>query len=336
MPDYEQTRLKEIIFGHDWAIDLLNQAIASNNMPQSLLITGVSQLGKSTLARALALALNCTGNIKPCGQCSSCRKMDSSNHPDVTILDKIGEKKDALKIEAIRELQHDLSLRPHESEHKIAVLCDFERATTGAANALLKTLEEPPTHVTLILTAQTVDALLPTIVSRCQIINLRPTSAQTIAQMLQTRYQATQDQANRLSRLAGGRPGWAIQALADPDILGNREQALADLLDLTQRGYAFRLGYAQDVTQKGHTSAELLTLWLSWWRDVLLIKHNADQSLVNVDQVDKLQWFAQALSRDQIVTLIKQTRKTLQNLNTNVNERLNLEVHLLNLPHLKP
>jgi DNA polymerase-3 subunit delta' len=331
-----QTRLKELIFGHDWAIDLLTQAIASGNTPQSLLITGVSQLGKSTLARVLAQTLNCTDDVKPCGQCSSCRKMESGNHPDITILDKTGDKTDSLKIETIRELQHDLTLRPHESPHKIAVLCNFERATTGAANALLKTLEEPPGHVTLILTAQTVDTLLPTIVSRCQIINLRPTSTEAVMTMLQTRYQASTEQAQHLGQLSGGRPGWAVKALTDPGILSRREQLLTDLLDLIQRGYAFRLGYAQNVSQKGRSSADLLNLWLLWWRDVLLIKHNTNQSLVNSDQTKQLQWLANALSQAQIVSLIKQTRNSLKNLNTNVNERLNLEVLLLNLPHLKP
>lgn len=326
--------LKNHIAGHNWALDLLSQAIVTDNIPQSLLITGVPQLGKATLARTLAMTLTCTADEKPCGHCSSCKKFESGNHPDITILDDADDNA-TLKIERIRNLQHDLSLKPHSGDYKIAVIDNFERASTGAANALLKTLEEPPKHVILILTASSLNQLLPTIISRCQILTLRPVKADVIAQMLQTRYQISEMEAHQLSQLAQGRPGWAINALQDQSILSQRQQWLDDLIHLLQKGYATRLGYTQSFL-KSHPSPEAtLNLWLSWWRDVLLANQNTSVNIVNVDFEDKIFALANALSFAQITHAINLTQSTLKNIKYNVNKRLNMEVLLLNLPQVK-
>ncbi|MFQ5576042.1 MAG: ATP-binding protein [Anaerolineae bacterium] len=326
----------DIVFGHQWAIKLLNHAIASETLPQSLLVTGAPQLGKATLARALAMALTCQDTPKPCGRCSACQKIQSGNHPDVTILDTPGNgPPESLKIEQIRALQKDLSLRPFESRHKIAILCDFERATASAANALLKTLEEPPPSVNLILTAQTVNRLLPTIVSRCQIIGLRPVAAQTVSHMLQQKFGAPPSKADLLGRLARGRPGWAAAALANPQILSRRTQYLEDLLNLTGQGYHSRLAYAEALAKGNRPPAEAFELWLLWWRDVLLLRLNAGANIVNLDFSEKARSVAEKLSPAQILTAVKHTCAALKNLEFNVNRRLNAEVLLLNLPYLK-
>jgi len=324
--------LADLIFGHDWAVDLLAQTMASQKVPQSLLITGLPQIGKATLARTFAMALNCQNDEKPCGQCNSCKKMLSGNHPDMSILDAPQE---SLKIEQVRDLQRDLSLRPHESPYKIAILCDFERATISAANALLKTLEEPPSYAIIILTAQNSSLLLPTIVSRCQIISLRPAANQVVAETLQRHWRASIEQADLLARLAQGRLGWAVEALQNPDMLSLRNQYLNDLIDLSARDYAFRLAYAQSLAQRKDAPPQVLNLWLSWWRDILLLNRGANTDIVNVDYADKAQHFAQALPLGKIIAAIKQTYTALKNLESNVNTRLNLEVLLLSLPYLK-
>ena len=324
--------LTTLVFGHDWAANLLARSMASQRIPQSLLITGPPQTGKATLARAFAMALNCQGEEKPCGQCTSCKKTVSGNHPDITILDAPQE---VLKIEQVRELQHTLSLRPHESPYKVVVLCNFERATSSAANALLKTLEEPPGYAVIILTAQNSKQLLPTIVSRCQIINLRPIAEQVIIAKLQERWGASAEQAELIGRLAQGRLGWAVEALQNPDALSLRRQYLDDLIELSGKGHASRLAYANLLAQKKETPAQALTLWLFWWRDVLLLNRGVRTKIVNVDYADKMQYFAQTVTLNNIITAIKQTTAALGNLNYNVNTRLNLETLLLNLPYLK-
>ena len=289
-------------------------------------------MGKTTLATTLALALNCQGSVPPCNQCSSCRKFVSQAHPDIVIFDDAPE---TLKIDQIRNLQHDLFLRPHESRYKIAVLSDFERVTPAAANALLKTLEEPPAHAVLILTAQSSTHLLPTIVSRCQIIPLKPMADKVIAEVLQTKWSATPEQAGLLSKLAAGRLGWAVNALTDPDMLSRRRQYLTDLTELMAQSEAFRLAYAQKFIQSRQPLSELLNLWLTWWRDIMLLHTGVTEGVVNVDLLEEgLAEFAGRLTADQITKTVKQIHICLKNLSYNANLRLNLDVLLLKLPSL--
>jgi len=179
-----EQNFKISVVGHEWAIDLLKRQHLAGRLPQSLLLTGPLNAGKGTLAQYWAQFLNCVGQTKPCGRCLSCRKVISGNHPDVRILD---DDHQALKIDQIRALQHELSLSPVEGQYRVAVLCNFERATTGAANALLKTLEEPASQVVLILTAPDPGSLLPTIVSRCQMLTLRLLPSEQIIAALQNR-----------------------------------------------------------------------------------------------------------------------------------------------------
>lgn len=327
--------LKNHVLGHDWALDLLSPAILTENMPQSLLITGMPQLGKATLAHALAMTLICTADAKPCGHCLACKKFKSGNHPDVIILDDVDNNGATLKVEHIRNLQHDLSLKPHSGKYKIALINNFERASIGAANAILKTLEEPPKHVILILTAPSLNQLLPTIISRCQVLTLRAVKTDIIAQILQTKYKVLDSDARRLGQLAQGKPGWAINALRDESILTQREQWLEDLLNLLQKGFATRLIYAQNFVKNHNAPNVTLNLWLSWWRDVLLVNQNSSVKIANVDFEDKIFALANILSFTQITHIINLTQSALKNLNYNVNKRLNMEVLLLNLPQVK-
>ncbi len=288
-----------------------------------------------TLGKALAMALTCQEPLKGCGQCPSCRKILSGNHPDVDILDAPADAPAAaIKIETVRALQRKLSLRPHEAPQRVVVMGNFERATTGAANALLKTLEEPPGHVVLILTSPDKARLLPTIVSRCQVLPLRSVPAETIQQLLETRYRIAPRQAELPAKLAGGRPGWAISAWENPAILAQRETQLNELITLLGHGYAFRLQYAQQLIKANALPVALFNLWLGWWHDVLLAKQGAQTQIINLDYKEKVQQAAQGLSPAQIVAAINQTYAALQNLQYNLNSRLNIEVLLLNLPQL--
>ena len=158
------------IIGHQWAIELLDHGIQTHKLSHAYLFVGPNQVGKRTLGKALAQAILCTEDQAPCGTCRSCQLIERGRHPDVQVVASDG---DRIKIEAIREMQHLVALSPVEGPYRIILIPDFDRATTSAANALLKTLEEPPSTVVLVLTATNVEALLPTIVSRCQIVPLR-------------------------------------------------------------------------------------------------------------------------------------------------------------------
>jgi len=318
------------VVGHEWALDLLLNGLARGRIPHALLIVGPPNIGKTTVAITFAQALNCIGNRPvPCGECVSCRKVLSGNHPDVRILDAPDK---TLKISEVRELQRELSLSPHEGRWRVAVLSDFERATVEAANALLKTLEEPPAQVALVLTATESDVLLPTIVSRCQVVSLRTLSTSVVTDALISIWGAHPTRANLLAHLSGGRLGWAVQALQDESLLARRSEHLDHLVTLMGENRVERLAYAADLSQSPTLIGEVLALWLGWWRDVLLLASGSPVIITNVDREDLLRQQAGQVNLRQAQRMLAQLRATVKSLDQNVNARLALEVLLLSLP----
>ncbi len=318
------------VVGHEWAIDLLKQQHKNGRVPQSLLIAGSPNIGKSSVARYFGQYLNCQGDTPPCGTCISCRKVISGNHPDVRILDE----EQPLKIEQVRTLQRMLSLSPVEGRYRVVLLSNFERATISAANALLKTLEEPASQVVIILTTPDPAILLPTIVSRCQVLTLRPLPEVEILQALQSRWQARPEQAELLTQLAAGRLGWAVRALTDEDFIARRTQYKDDFLDLLQMHRAERLAYAYAMSRNVAILKEALTLWLTIWRDLLLLKSGAQTKIINLDWQNNLQTIAQKSSIIQAKDMVVRIQTALINLERNVNPRLSLEIVLLKLPFI--
>lgn len=319
------------MIGHDWAVDLLKRQAAARRVPHALLVTGPQNVGKSTLARYFAQYLNCREDNGPCGRCVSCLKTVSGNHADIRVWDDDTE---AIKIDEVRDLQHELSLSPYEGQYRVAILCNFERATLGAANALLKTLEEPASQVVLILTALDPGALLPTIVSRCQHVALRGVPAQEMREALQNRWGASPEQAEMLTRLAAGRLGWAVRALEDPGVLERRRQYLTDLLDLLRMGRSDRLNYAAELSRDSMLLRETLLAWLTIWRDLLLLHSGSRTPLLNGDWQETLQTLAGKSTLAQTDAVTVKLRAALVNMETNVNARLNLETVLLKMPYI--
>lgn len=333
-----QDTVWKTLIGHEWAVDLLRGAILNDRVGHAYLFTGPGQTGKTTLARLFAQALNCLEpdlERRPCGQCRPCTLIAADRHPDVRLLEPhvTSRGKRTLKIEAIRDLQHDLNLASYEARHKIAILPSFEAATQGAANAFLKTLEEPAAGVILLLTAVEADALLPTIASRCRLIGLRPLPVEQIAAALQERWQTPPDRSRMLAHLADGRPGWAIQAIEDPSLLEARESHLAALSQALPGRRVDRFALADRLANDAETLPELLRTWLGWWRDLSLLAWGSrDESVVNVDRMQGLQELAQRWDKKAILKSLTQTREALWQLEHNANARLVIENLLLVYP----
>ena len=333
----------ENIVGHRWAVEMLANGLANGRLGHAYLITGPAQVGKTTLARTFAQALNCEaaegdGGERPCGQCRPCKLIAKDRHPDVKVVspDVSGRGKLTLKIEAIRQLQQDLNLSAYEARYKIAIIQRFDAATIGAANAFLKTLEEPPGKVILLLTATDADMLLPTISSRCRTLNLRPLPADLIEQSLATRWQVPAEKATLLAHLADGRLGWAVQAAEDETILQTRAQQLTHLHDALGGRRALRFQLADKLARKPEELPALLKTWLSWWRDLTLLSQRRGQPisliLTNVDEVDKMEPLAAAWPAEQITASLHQTNDALWQLQRNANTKLVLENLLLSFP----
>lgn len=164
------------IYGHEWAADLLGNHITHDAVRHAYLFCGPPGIGRRTLALKFVQALNCLQPPSPgeaCGSCRMCQQTAREQQPDLHII-RIEEDASNIKVEQIRDLQRVLALSPYQARYRVALLLGFEKATPGAQNALLKTLEEAPEKAILLLTADSPDNLLPTIVSRCELLRLRP------------------------------------------------------------------------------------------------------------------------------------------------------------------
>jgi DNA polymerase-3 subunit delta' len=316
--------------GHEWVVTLLQQSLAAGRVAHAYLFTGPSQVGKTTLALALAQALNCAQPDPPCGQCPSCRKIARNVHPDVRLIEGEGAG-GSIKIEQIRTLQREVVLAPYEGRYRVLILQRMDRASIEAANSLLKTLEEPPAHVVLVLTALYAEGLPSTVVSRCQRLDLRPTAYQ-IVQAALTEKGIPRSKAQLLARLSGGRVGWAFSAGQDDAMLQRRQQDLDRLLELLAADRLERLDFASKASRGPVAVRRQIELWISWWRDLLLLCGGDDGGLVNIDRLDELNSLAAQTPLPQALAGLKALQTTATQLEANVNTRLALEGLLLQLP----
>ena len=332
------------IVGHEWAIELLQNAIVNQRVGHAYLLTGPDQIGKTTLALTFAQALNCTHldqGQRPCGQCRSCQLISANRHPDITLVTpEVSERgRLSIKIDTIRELQAALSLASYEARFKVAILKRFDTATNGAANAFLKTLEEPPGDVILLLTALDAEGMLPTISSRCRTIALRPMALPLIEGALQTRWAVDSQQSNLLAHLADGRLGWAVDRVTQADSLVERSAALDQLALVLDGDLVDRFALADSLSRQAEALPGLLQTWITWWRDVLLLawqgesqNGSAQNGVTNVDRIEQLAQVAGRWPRANLLDCLKLTREALWQLERNANTRLVMENLFLAYP----
>ncbi|HET7089635.1 MAG TPA: DNA polymerase III subunit delta' [Anaerolineae bacterium] len=318
------------VVGHAWAVAQLARAIDEDRLSHAYLITGPAQIGKATLARAMAMAINCTGEARPCGACRPCVRIATSTHADVRVVAPEGER---LKIDQIRELQRELSLSPVEARKRVAILDDFDRATIEAANALLKTLEEPASSVVLVVIAPEAELLLPTIVSRCQVVALRPLTIAQVRDALVSRWGVDAGRADLLAHLSGGRIGWAITAAKDKSVLERRAARLDHLQRLFGASRVERFAYAELLARSADTR-EAIEVWRTWWRDVMLASANSGAELTNVDRRDEIERVAARLDVQQARSAAEACGRALWQLDKNAVPRLVVEVMLMSLPKI--
>jgi len=326
--------------GHSFAVELLARDRAQLRLRHAYLFTGPNGVGKRTLVHDFACALLCEAPEPPCGVCRACHLARKEIHPDLfTIAPSESGKRvrtAKIRIDPIRQLIYDLSLRPIESQRRVARLVRFDTANVEAANALLKTLEEPPNNVILLLTAERADDLLPTIVSRCEVIALRPMPLEVVRDALIARWLVPAERADLLAHLSGGRLGWAVRMHQDEGALEARAQRLDDLARLVSASRVERFAYAERLAREGSLEKiqDTLDLWLSFWRDVMLIAARATAPLANPDRVSELRRLAEAISTAQAQAVIVALRRSGELLERNVNTRLALEVLLLDWPRV--
>jgi len=324
------------VFGHDWAVEMLQQHVANGTLRHAYLITGPSGVGRRTLSIRLAQSLNCLNPVSPgvpCQACRTCKQIEAGQHPDLLLIKKLADKKDII-IDQVREVSKFLSLKPYMAAYKIVLIINFEDANPNAQNALLKTLEEAPDFAVLLLTANNAEQLLPTIISRCEIMRLRPLASNAVAEFLGLRG-VDIERANFLAHLAGGCPGYALQLQSDDRALSLRKEKLDDLRKLLSDKLRDRFHYADKLGKDKDVFRQTLNIWLSYWRDVFLKTSGAQSALTNIDRISEIEDLSFEIDRPTARGVIEKLEKALERLDRNVNSRLLAEVVLMDWPVVK-
>lgn len=321
------------LIGNEWAVDMLKKHVSNETTRHAYLFTGPPGVGRRTLAIRFAQALNCQTPIEagiPCGQCRDCKQIAAMQHADLTVIqaDAAGG---TLKVDQIREARRTLTLKPYQANYRVSLFLRFQEANDNAANALLKTLEEAPSYAVLILTADTPEQLLPTIVSRCEVLRLRPLHVEEVQKELERRGLET-DKAKLIAHLSGGRFGYALRLLEDESLLGRREERLNDLQTLISASRVEKFAYADKLARDKDSMRQAILIWLSYWRDVMLRTAHAQTPLVNVDRNVEIEDLAQRVDLSIARRVVSGLEGVLEKMDRNVNSRLLAEVLLLDLP----
>jgi len=330
------------VVGQDRAVTLLQRNLERGSVAQAYLLVGPPQVGKLTLALAVAQAINCEVAEPPCGECDPCRKVASGKHADVQVigLSSNGNSNDKpraeISIDQVREMQHSSSLPPFEGRHKVFIIDGAELMSNEAANCLLKTLEEPSEGVIFILLTANDSVLPDTVVSRCQRLELRPLPTSQVETALSERRSLESTKTELLSRLCHGRLGWALTAADDDGLLQRRDQLMEKLVEVIRGDNELRFDYAAQLaaqfSQNRASVQEVLDLWLDWWRDLLLVKLGATDTITNVDHEVEVVDMERGYSLVQIRAFINSIQAAGEQLRQNANPRLVLEVLMLGIP----
>lgn len=322
------------LVGHEWAVDMLKKH-AINGPRHAYLFAGPPGLGRRTLALRFAQALNCETPDDagiPCGKCRNCKQIQSMQHPDLSSVQAEFEG-GIIKVDQIRDARRMLTLKPYMANYRVALFLRFQESNDNAANALLKTLEEAPSYAVLILTADNPEQLLPTIVSRCEVLRLRPLEIGTVQRELETRG-LENGHAKLIAHISGGRFGYALQLIENESLLNTREERLNELQNLIAASRVQKFAYADKLARDKDSMRHTILIWMSYWRDVMLRAAQAETPLVNVDRNVEIEELAGRMNLSSARSVVSGLENALEKMERNVNPRLLAEVLLLDLPQV--
>jgi DNA polymerase-3 subunit delta' len=316
------------IYGHEKPITILKRALERNRIAHAYLFYGMEGIGKKTAAALFARALNCTGQSPPCDACASCRKALHKGHPDIVTIAAEGQ---FIKIGIVKELQEQMKFRPREGRWRIFIMQEADRMNAAAANALLKTLEEPSAGNILILTTSRPYALPMTILSRCQHLRFTPLPRREVERFLCEKGHLDAETAAVLAASAGGSIGKALE-MNQEDYLLLRKGILAHLSGDDPADPLKRLAFAGRFGTEREEILERLRILRTCYRDALVFRETREtEGLVFQDQSAIIQTLAGRLSGRGLLGNMAAVEAAMDAINQNANKTLTLETMVIKL-----
>ena len=320
------------IIGHEDIVKHFKSSIELGKISHAYILNGEKGSGKKTLAAVVAKSLQCeSGEADPCGTCKSCLQAESGNQPDIIWVTH--EKPNVISVDEIRtQILNDIELKPYSSRYKIYIVPDAQLMNTQAQNAILKTLEEPPEYAIIMLLTNNVDKFLPTIISRCIVLNFRPVEPLHMVDYLVNQIGIDREKARFCTDFAQGNLGKAVRLAISPDYNEMKDDSLRLLrriqdMDLDEIIQAFRnMGkYKLDIT-------DYIDIMTMWFRDLLMVKiSNSPNKLIFKDEFSVMKKQASHVSYEGLEEILQALDKLKIRLEANVNFDIAMELMLLTM-----
>lgn len=321
----------EQVIGHESIIQHLQNAISAQKVSHAYIFYGEEGMGKKTLANAFAKTLQCEENgIRSCDRCKSCMQADSGNHPDII---RVTHEKLSIGVDDIRiQVNADILVKPYDSRYKIYIIDDADKLTEQAQNALLKTMEEPPEYAVILLLVSNLTSLLPTILSRCVQLNLKPVDKTVIKEFLMERHHIPDYKAEVAAAFSSGNVGKAIKYASSEDFEKMKEEILHILKYIDEMELHEVISGLKVLTSNKPVIEDYIDLMMLWYRDVVMYKATLDPDLLLYrEELSFIKQQANKRSYENVEKIISGMEKAKIRLKANVNFDIAIELMLLTI-----
>ena len=320
------------IIGQEQIKEHLRGAISAHKVSHAYIINGERSSGKEFIARVFAMALQCEkGEVEPCGECHSCKQALGNNQPDIVYVSH--EKPNTIGVEDIRtQINGDIGVKPYSSPYKIYIMNEGEKMTVQAQNALLKTLEEPPEYAVILILTTQVEALLPTILSRCVVLNMKPVSDALVKKYLMEELAVPDYKANICVAFARGNIGKAKLLASSEEFEKVKDEAITLVKYINDMEINEIVKAIKKISEYKFDVNDYLDILSVWYRDVLLFKATKDvNSLIFKEEIQQIMRVSDRSTYEGIETIVHALQQAKRRLEANVNFDLTMELLLLTI-----
>ena len=318
------------IVGQEQLKEHLQNAIATNKVSHAYIINGERNAGKEFIARVFAMTLQCEkGETEPCGECHSCKQALGNNQPDIIYISH--EKPNTIGVEDIRvQINGDIAIKPYSSPRKIYIINEGEKMTPQAQNALLKTLEEPPEYAVILILTTNVEAMLPTVLSRCVVLNMKPVSDRLVKKYLMEQLAVPDYKANISVAFARGNIGKAKMLASSEEFEKVKDEAITLVKNINDMEISEIVKAIKKISEYKFDVNDYLDILMAWYRDVLLFKATKDvNSLVFKEDIQQIMRMSDRSTYEGIEQIVNALQSSKKRLEANVNFDLTMELLFL-------